>query len=78
MRQFLVAMLVICGSLIALKTCAIAGAAETTPLDVAVERKRGTGIEKFVDEENGVVCYFFSGSFGHPSNRALSCVKVEK
>jgi hypothetical protein len=78
MRQLIVALLVIFGLLIAIKMCAqTAGAAETTPLDDAVERKSKVKVETFVDEENGVVCYYIAGSFGH-FPRDLECVKVKQ
>ena len=78
MRQFGLAMIIILCMLGALKACAQpAGAAETTPLDEAVERKSKVKVEKFVDEENGVVCYYIAGSFGH-FPRDLDCVKVKQ
>lgn len=35
----------------------------------------GRGIERIIDQELGVACYYVYD--GYPSNRALSCVKID-
>lgn len=49
----------------------VANAKETTTLDEALERP--VKVEKHVDQENGVVCYWTDR---YP--KYLSCVKVEE
>lgn len=71
MRNALLGILAVVSIYSTLLYVAAASGKETTPLDEALERP--VKVEKFVDEENGVVCYFVGNK-----PRYLTCVKLEK